>query len=131
MNRQQLKEASRHLKKENARYPADMIEIPEENWPFMPAHFTKQEKVFRSSAFIAQLFKEGDSTRISINRTSIDNNGQWVDGITWEELQEIKRQIGFGDRLAVEVYPKDRNIVNVSNMRHLWLIDNLDIGWKK
>jgi hypothetical protein len=34
--------------------------------------------------------------------------------------------------MAVEVYPKDSDIVNVANMRHLWLVDDkTNIGWRK
>jgi hypothetical protein len=47
---------------------------------------------------------------------------KWVDGITWDQLQEIKRGVGLGDKLAVEVYPEDKNIVNVANMRHLFVL---------
>ena len=48
------------------------------------------------------------------------------------ELQDIKRQAGLGDYMAVEIYPKDRDIVNVANMRHLWVLrDPLQFGWRK
>ncbi len=50
--------------------------------------------------------------------------------MTWEELQEIKRQVGIGDFFAVEIFQRDKDIVNVANMRHLWVLpDPLDFGW--
>ena len=58
-------------------------------------------------------------------------DGRWKDDITWDELQEIKRQAGYGNQMAVEIYPDDLDIVNVANMRHLWILDEpLPIGWK-
>jgi hypothetical protein len=47
---------------------------------------------------------------------------RWADGITWDTLQLLKRECGHGERWAVEVYPPDTDIVNVANMRHLWLL---------
>ena len=39
---------------------------------------------------------------------------------------------GFGDRDAVEVYPADNAIVNVANMRHLFVFENpLPYVWRK
>lgn len=57
-------------------------------------------------------------------------NGRWDDGLVWDELQEIKRQLGYGNSQAVEIYPEDRNIVNVADMRHLWVLPaRLNLGW--
>ena len=60
-----------------------------------------------------------------IHRMEVDlEQDRWRDGITWDELQDLKSQCGRGDELAVEVYPKDKNLVNKSNHRHLWIIKN-------
>lgn len=89
--------------------------------------------VWRSSRFLVQLFEElNGAQRISINRTMVDiTTGRWVDGITWEEIQTIKKKVGFGDRTAVEIYPPDSNVVNVANMRHIWLVPDLPFAWCK
>lgn len=42
--------------------------------------------------------------------------------LSWEELQEGKRDLGFGDCLAVEIYPPDAEVVNEANIRHLWVL---------
>lgn len=91
------------------------------------------QKVWRSSRFMAQLYHENGGVRLSINRTAIDVvTGRWIDGITWDELQALKAQAGFGDRMAVEIYPADGHVVNVANMRHLWILDDpLPFAWKK
>lgn len=44
------------------------------------------------------------------------------DGISWDDLQWIKGAAGYRDREAVEVYPRDGDVVNVANMRHLWIL---------
>lgn len=44
------------------------------------------------------------------------------DGISWDDLQRIKNEIVGADRLAVEVYPPEAELVNEVNMRHLWVL---------
>lgn len=53
--------------------------------------------------------------------------------ISWEELQQIKDDVGFGDYYCVEIYPPNADCVNVSNMRHLWLVptDLLPFAWHR
>ena len=39
--------------------------------------------------------------------------------LTWEELQAVKCSV-WGDRVAVEVYPAQSDVVNLRHTRHLW-----------
>lgn len=109
----------------------DMRRMTPDTWP-SPAPRGLID-VWVSSAFLAQVYTESGALRVSVCRTKVGADGRWKDEITWDELQQIKRQIGFGDVAAYEVYPADKNIVNVANMRHLWIptvpIDHL--GWRK
>ena len=69
---------------------------------------------------------------MSVNRTDVDNAGGWKQNISWEDMQQLKRQAGFGNHYAVEVFPRDIDIVNVANMRYLWILEKpLKIGWSK
>ena len=54
----------------------------------------------------------------------------WAVGISWDSLQDIKRRRGYGDKYAIEIYPREVDIVNVAAMRHLWVLpEPLNIGW--
>ena len=88
-------------------------------------------KVWRSRFFLVQLFNQDGHLRLSINRTKINNQGEWCDGITWDELMDCKRACGFGGQWAVEVFPPDSNVVNVANIRHIWLVDQPPYAWIK
>lgn len=128
MNREQRRLA----KKENLKRPAVLTEMPRSEWPTGVLEKLRKIpiRVFVSQDYLVQEFEEENATRLSVNRTEMQANGQWRENIEWEELQEIKRQIGYGDHYAIEVYPRDRDIVNVANMRHLWVLDKpLPIGW--
>jgi hypothetical protein len=86
--------------------------------------------VFRSSAFIAQVFAPANGgQRISVCRTSITREGDWREDISWEELMSVKADCGFVDRWAVEIFPPDANVVNVANLRHLWITDKPLFAW--
>ena len=93
--------------------------IPESEWPEgnRPDNLVK---VLLNQNFMVQQYREKNSIRLSICRVKA-KHGKWIDKITWDELQHIKRMIGFGNKYAIEVYPPDENIVNVANMRHLWI----------
>jgi hypothetical protein len=96
-----------------------------------PAPITQ---IWRSREFLAQVFEKANGVqRISINRAAIDvDNGRWVDGISWDDIQRIKAEMGFGGQDAVEIYPPDRDKVDVANMRHLWILDDpLPYAWRK
>lgn len=116
------REQRRQLERENARQPERMTPVARSEWPeSTPPGIAA---VWRSRGFLAQLYTHEAAPRLSVCRTSMSAaTGRWTDNITWDELQQVKRECGFGDRWAVEVYPPDREIVNVGNLRHLWLLD--------
>jgi len=82
-------------------------------------------RAWGSKKYLVQLYdesaKERGMYRLSINRSQVKTSGRWADRITWDELQSIKKQVGFGDWWAYEAFPPESKVVNVSNIRHLWL----------
>jgi hypothetical protein len=112
--------------------PPKLTEIPRHLWPMSQ---TKQTHVWHSQKFLVQMFDETpfqgiDTRRISVSRVTLKNDGRWEEDISWEELMQVKREIGFADWYGLEIFPRDIDIVNVANMRHLWLLAApLDIGW--
>ncbi len=103
-------------------------QIPKSEWPEQPDHLVR---VYKSTDFLVQEYAEPSGvTRLTINSTK-RKNGMWVDGITWDQLMHVKRMIGYSNVCAVEIYPPDRDVVNVANIRHLWLVDMPDFAWQK
>lgn len=124
-NRQQR----RALEKDNAKQPLVLQQIPRSQWPDHPR---PPKEVWRSRDYLVQIYDEaGGIERMSISSTVLRGE-RWADGIAWEELMSLKRQCGRGSRDALEVYPADRDIVNVANMRHLWLpVDPVAFAWRR
>lgn len=60
-------------------------------------------------------FKDKDTIRLDIERK--DER----DGITWDELQNIKDSCGFEAFDAAEFYPAKKDVVNTANWRHLYV----------
>lgn len=132
MNREQRRAAKQVLAAENKKWPEHLVPWDPEDWPTSgPPGIVR---VFRSRQFLVQEFTATAPAiaRLSVNRTAIAGV-RWVEGVTWDELQAIKAQCGYGDHDAVEVYPRDVDVVNVANMRHLWILDPaqpLPFAWR-
>lgn len=94
-------------------------------------------KVWRSRSHLVQLWQEDDPAypgmlRLSVCRTRLRPDGQWEDGLTWDELHAIKSEVGYADWYAVEVYPPVKDVQNIANFRHLWLLPQpLSIGFRR
>lgn len=117
------------LKKDNKKRPEILTQVPESKWP--SNRESKRIKVWISKKYLVQEFIETDAIRITINRTTINKDNNWNDKISWDELQNIKNEIGYGNHYAIEIYPPDHDVINVANMRHIWVLDQpLAIGWK-
>jgi hypothetical protein len=116
---------------ESAKYGADFVELA------VPADAGTSRAVllraWRNRTFLVQLYQDGSFERLSINRASIDAaTDRWKDGISWDELMECKRAVGYGDRWCVEAYPPDAAVVNVANIRHLFVLDDPPIwAWNR
>lgn len=130
MNRSQRRVAQKHMRKESATYPAHLVKIPTSEWPISSTAGPQQ--VWRSRDYLVQVFSapEGCMCRLSVNRTQLSGNN-WSEDIPWTELQRLKREVGFGLFDAVEVYPSDKDVVNVAAMRHIWImVDPLTFAWR-
>lgn len=130
MTRQVSRNQRRRLRAINSVLSLRPLPIAKCQWPNDTD--PKRKEVWRSRDFLVQVFAEDDGVlRMSVNRSTMEPDGYWTEGITWDELQKLKRQIGRGDMFAVEIYPRDKDIVNVSNIRHLWILPKmLPIGWR-
>ena len=119
---------------ESAKWPRVLAPIPREDWSEQRPGSTYPVEAFRSQLFMVQIFNEPSGLRMSVNRTNLIgwNAGHplWRDGITWDELQRLKSEAGYGHLWGVECYPSDAKVVNVANMRHLWLLPAAPaFGW--
>jgi len=132
MNRHERRAQAKDNRNFVDKLPASLQPIPRDQWP--DAH-PFPNAVYRSRHYLVQIYIEDNPTypgllRMSVCRSKLEVGGRWQDGITWDELQSIKNEIGLGEFYAVEIYPPDRDVVNVANMRHLWILKSpLAIGW--
>ncbi len=120
----------RQLERENAKQPATLREVPRAAWPDQSA---PQLRVLRSRDFLVQEFaaEAPALVRLSVCRTVLAGD-RWKDGITWDELQRLKRECGYGDADAIEIFPADVDVVNVANMRHLWIMaEPVACAWRR
>lgn len=125
-NRPAFNQARKGLQAENRKMPVTMTKQDH-----TPNDETEPHGVWRSRDFICMAYLQGIYLRLSICRTEVDNRGSWKEDITWEDLQRIKQECGYGNHWAVEIFPADEHLVNVANMRHLWVIECPPFAWRK
>jgi hypothetical protein len=128
------------MREQRKGWPEQLEEMPRADWP--PQRSPDSEyplSVWRSRHYLAVVYpapiymagRRGIPVRrLSVNRVTLRDDGRWDENIPWQDLMRCKRETGHGDWYGLEVYPRDRDIVDVANMRHLWLLSEpLAIGW--
>lgn len=130
MKNKDYKLISKKMKIANKRYTKEFVEVPADSWPEIDPD-SKLMKVLRSRNFLVQIFND-TLIRLSIQKTSIKEDGSWQDKITWDELQEIKNKCGFEDHCAIELFPPEKDKVTDYNIRHLWILKrNPNFMWSR
>lgn len=123
MNRSDLRARQKYLNEQNRQWGQTLVQVPRDQWPASAA--PNLLELWRSRRFLVQVYDESteseECVRLSVQRTALGDDGHWVAGITWDELQALKRECGYGAHDAVEIYPADPDVVNVANIRHLWV----------
>lgn len=126
------REQLRQLDRDNRRFPEELREQPREEWPEdvraqVWGSGSVPLRAWRSRKFLAVLWEDPSGfKRLTISRTEWDKAaGRFREGVSWDDLQRLKREAGFASRCAVEVFPPEDQLVNVANMRHLFLLDEL------
>ena len=115
-----IKQIKKSIAENNRRYTEVFVEIPRneiQKIEYCP------KKAWRNKRYLACLYEDYTNgyLRLCVQRTTIKDDGSYEDGISWDKIQEIKNLLGFGDWWGLEVYPSDKDLVNVSNIRHIWL----------
>lgn len=62
----------------------------------------------------------------NVEHVAITRGGMTADGsgeITWSEKMRIKNELFGENRFAIEVFPKQKNLVDVMDVYHLWVFD--------
>ncbi len=63
-------------------------------------------------------FGNNDNLEDAINNLSTDGSHD----IPWKIKQEIKNELFGKDKIAIEVFPKDSNLVDITDTYHLWIL---------
>lgn len=137
MSTESTREQRREMKRLNASIPLLLEEIPSADWPafYKTASAGKYlARLMRSRHWLVQIYADEHPlvlARLSVNRTRIDGD-TWQEGILWQDLMGLKSECGYAFFDAVEVFPSVLDIVNVANMRHLWVMrDKLPFAWRR
>lgn len=93
--------------------------------------------------YLVPIFRKVASSDLKVDQETIKTSigtvkhlrikGHGQRNLSWEEMQEIKDREAGKEALAIEVFPPHNEIVNVHNVRHLWVIpkEALPFGLKE
>jgi len=116
-----------------ARWHETLRPMPRATWP---AGFPREVvQVWRSRDVVVQVYGPsgpGVVARLSICGTALDDTLDYATTFSWESLQAIKDAVGYAAFDALEVFPRAADVVNVANMRHLWVVaDPVPFAWRR
>lgn len=102
----------------------EMREVPADEWPIVVGFECIPLGVWVDNEFLAVLYEQraDGSRRLTVNRRR-RNGKDWRDGITWDDLQRIKNECLGPETWCIESYPSESALVNVSNQRHLFVLN--------
>lgn len=116
----EIKRIKKFIAETNQRYSEKFVELSREE---IGRCQCAPEKAWRNKNYLVYLYHDREFLRLCVQRTTIKDDGSFEDGISWDRIQQIKSAIGFGDYWGLEVFPADKSLVNVSNIRHIWLFE--------
>lgn len=123
------------VKKHGSTFPVELRLMTAQELELYPIRTSRKpapDELWRSRTFMVQIYYLPDGiVRMTVHRTEVVG-GKWKAGISWDQLQRLKRECGRGHLEAVEVFPPDDQVVNVSNMRHLFVLpERLPFSWRR
>lgn len=65
--------------------------------------------------------KYGNVEHVTISKGTGTSDG--TGEVTWAQKQQIKNELFGENRFAIEVFPKQKNLVDVCDVYHLWVFD--------
>ena len=65
--------------------------------------------------------KFGTVEHVTISKGTGTNDG--TGEVSWSEKMQIKNELFGENRFAIEVFPKQKNLVDVCDVYHLWVFD--------
>lgn len=74
----------------------------------------------------------GNVEHVTISKGTGTNDG--TGEVTWAEKMQIKNELFGENRFAIEIFPKQKNLVDVCDVYHLWVFDkkvNMPFGIAK
>lgn len=116
-NRKQRRALKRKFERESKDWPDELKLVDSGDLP--EGEKAGMIEIWRSNQFLVQIHEHNEAVqRMSV--ATVDPR-KHPDGLHWDVLQRLKREVGRGDWEAVEMYPADLDQIDVEGMRHLWL----------
>jgi len=105
LDRAGRREYFREYERQRKTWPEDMQPLP------LPADLPPEQQQiegqWRSRYYLATLWNRNGLRTLHINRTEMQQDGEWMPGISWEDMQAVKIQCGLGLLVGAVYFPND------------------------
>lgn len=112
------------------KFANDHLDIYRGTWlPLMDRCWLSNDGYSVMSRLIQTEWGKVEHVTIQIHKEGLgDFSSDGTGDIPWKVKQEIKNELFGEKRLAIEVFPKEKNLVDVCDVYHLWVFDkNFDL----
>ncbi|MGM0806493.1 MAG: DUF7694 domain-containing protein [Bacillota bacterium] len=91
--------------------------------------FGEMDRAYSDGSSYAILIRTVETEWGLVEHAAI-RNGDNTD-IPWGEKQRIKNEVFGTERVAIEVFPKESELVDAANMYHLWILpEDMELPFK-
>lgn len=98
-------------------HPFELVtDIPADRLEKHRARVGDLRSCWRNNIYAVQVFARAGAMHLAIRR----HDGAEVRG--WSDLQRIKTELYGPERVAIEIYPRESELENAANMRHLFVL---------
>ena len=98
--------------------------IPEHERPDLFAHYRggigDLVSVWKNNIYLVQVYHRAHGCDVAL-QLAVRRHDEG-DGIGWDDLQRIKNEVVGDERIAIEVYPAQGDVIDQANMRHLFVL---------
>lgn len=78
------------------------------------------ESFWKNNIYSVQVYRRATARGVALQLAVRRHDEEPISG--WDDLQIIKNEIAGADRVAIEVYPADAELMDQANMRHLFVL---------
>lgn len=91
-----------------------------------------EQNKYHTENFTFTEIEDDNGHRLMMTATFLPSSKHYMNPMSmiWSEMMFLLSEIGFSDKWLVEIYPPKDKIIDNDDVRHFWIIDEPNYGYK-